>query len=134
MKIQIKYRALVTDDKQKVVSEESIYRQIAGMVDNKAELSRFFEQPVSGLEFRDAGVSFQYDESSHVLLSVAGFYVETPPTDNQLNELTAETTRQMDRGYYGDDGWFIDIGESSYYVQLVDHAHLSVQPVSVDCE
>ena len=132
-KLKLKYRALVMDSRQKPVADELVYRHIAGISDDSAALSTHFERPIPGVKISDVGVSFEYDEPSRVLLAVAAFDADIEPSEDQLKELVARTTPLMDRGYYGEDGWFLDIGNRGYYVLLVDPEHPAAQPVSVIC-
>lgn len=133
MKIEITYLALVTDDKQIPIFDDAVYREIGAMRDEEADLTKFFSGNTKGLSLKKGGVRFQYDRESKNIYSVATYFSDTTLSEIQLRELVVLTTDLMDKGYYGEDGWFLDIRQSSYYLQLVEPSGKAAKPVSVLC-
>ena len=74
---------------------------------------------------------FEYDENKKSVNSIATYYSDRSLSKEQLDELVECTTELMDRGYYGEDGWFVDIGERSFYILLVDPEAIDTQPLAI---
>lgn len=131
MLIKIKYRSRIRDSVIKEQSRSSDVEFIAHLSDPDVNLTRFFQSCFEGLGIKDRGVSFEFDESDNQLYCSAYIELDKKPSNEQLDCLVYEVTEQLDCGYYGEDGWFVDVGPNSYYIDLVDHGHTGKQPVSV---
>ncbi|KAB0548918.1 hypothetical protein F7R01_15945 [Pseudomonas argentinensis] len=131
MQIEIWYESTIKDshiaEPKKIEDKFAIGR----LNDPSAEISKFFEGSLLGLVIEDNGIHFKYDPNLDKLYCIALFTCKTKPSQPQLDALIKETSDQVDRGYYGEDGWFVDIGNNSYYIDLVDHDLIESQPASV---
>ena len=99
--------------------------------DVSANISQFFNEKIEGLELVDRGIKLEYDRQTETLFCIVNFIVSTEPNQTQLEQLISETTAQLECGYYGDDGWFVDVGQNSYYINLVDPNFIKEQPSTV---
>ncbi len=131
MKVEIKYRASVTDDKQVKVVDAKLFSEIGTYVDNDADISKFFSSIIDGLRVSGGSVVFEHDKAKNLIYCIATYTVDLEPSKAQLDSLVQQSTEQIDCGYYGEDGWFVDTKFGSFYIQLVDPAHRNEQPLSV---
>ncbi len=128
--IEIKYRSRIMPANLVEPTERECLA-IGELADERASLSAFFKRDFSGLGIKDGGVYFQYESDPPCLYCVAVFQADFRPDENQLAHLLEETSRQIDSGYYGEDGWFVDIGQNSYYIIPLDRRYACGQPVAV---
>lgn len=134
MQLEIWYKALVTTDAQIGVSfEPAIGKEIASYNHKEAELFENFGSDETGLALRNGGIRFEYDETKHTVYCVAIYYSEGSLSENQMAEVVNCTTKLLDREYYGEDGWFVDVSPG-YYVLLVDPNDTDNQPEKLVAE
>lgn len=131
MKVEIKFRSRINESHISEPNSVSDFHVMGDLTDVDASLTKFFERSIPGLKVQDRGISFQCDHGKHLLYCVALFELDKKPSDEQLKQLVHEVMKQMDCGYYGEDGWFVDVGPNSYYIDLIDHSYQGDQPVSV---
>lgn len=136
MKIEVRYNTRLTKCMSKKPSyPKRVLHEIgATYSDAEARLSECFKVPVRGLTLADGGVRFEYDATRNRLYSIAIFFVDTLPSEQQMQALIEQTTDQLDYdGYYGVDGWFIDLYQG-FYLHLVAPHQRRRQPVSVSVD
>ena len=132
MEIEIWYKSAVRNANIVDNTRAADKAEMGKMNDTSAQLSILFNTPISNLGVEDKGIRFEYDETHDQLFCIASFLLSSKPNKLQLDTLIEETTALIDRGYYGDDGWFVDIGKNSYYIDLVDHDLVGSQPYLVE--
>jgi len=132
MEIDLKYTASVKNNDFENIFDENVYRQLGKLEHLNTNIPEFFASDTAGLKTEKADIKFEYDEKNKHLYTHIVFHVETKPTDIQLSKLARNSTDQLDRGYYGEDGWFVDVGSSGYYILLVDPDTDEKQPVSIE--
>lgn len=131
LEIQIKYQSKIKDANIINPNREKDFIKLGELEDKEAKLSTFFNKPMTDLVLIDKGIKFEYDSINEQLYCIAIYTTNTKPNNQQITRLIRETTEQLDRGFYGEDGWFVDIEENSYYIDLIDHNRVDSQPHSV---
>ncbi|WP_045420905.1 hypothetical protein [Vibrio campbellii] len=132
MQVEIKYLSSMTDEQQEKVSNPELYAEVATYSDPEANLSKFFSKKIEGIKVTGGGVSFEYNSANTELYCVASYMVCPEPSSQQLSILVELSTQQIDCGYYGEDGWFVDTSFGSFYIQLVDPEQRTKPPFSIN--
>ena len=130
MKIEISYRASARNaNKSEPVSEVAL-EEIGKLEHLNANISGYFSHSPIGISVSGGGVKFGYDCHTNLLTTIAIYETSAKPTEKQLKIIISESNAQIDLGFYGEDGWFVDIGEESYYIELWDKS-VQKQPISI---
>jgi len=130
MKVNIAYKASVRNaDTNGSVSKE-VLEEIGNMEHMDANMSEHFKISPLGIIVSGGGIKFEYNKNEGSLYTVAIYDTNIKPNDEQLLTIVAESNDLIDLGFYGDDGWFVDVGDESFYIQLWDK-NSSGKPVSV---
>ncbi len=120
MKIEISYRASVRNaDRTSSVSED-VLEEIGRMKHLDANMSEHFKSKPLCTSVSGGGVKFEYNKNDGAIYTVAIYNTDIEPNDEQLSNIVTESNDLIDLGFYGEDGWFVDVGKESFYIQLWD--------------
>lgn len=90
------------------------------MSDSDTKISDFFTKKISGLCISGGDVGFVFNTDKQMVYTLLTFRINPEPTTAQIDEIVNQANQQIDLGYYGEDGWFIDLTDGSYYLTLWD--------------
>ena len=120
MKVEITYPASVVGSVGKESASDDVLIEIGTYDHLDAEISKYFKEYPKGLTVSGGGIRFSYDKELKVLSTIAVYEVDSFPSEQQLSVITESSNDMIDLGFYGEDGWFVDVGSQSFYITLWD--------------
>jgi hypothetical protein len=130
MKVEITYPARVVNSVRGESAPDDVLIEIGTYDHLDAEISRYFKEQPKGLTVSGGGIRFCYDKARKVLNTIAVYEVDAFPSELQLSVITESSNDMIDLGFYGEDGWFVDVGNQSFYITLWDK-EIDIKPTTI---